>query len=142
MSVAAVSFLLLDWKKTRKNLQWFWPNILDKIYTYRTILTFLSPRKINFPFFPNLNHIHQPKWQMDSDCCMVFSCCALHFVSPPHCVRRIRLTKKCEHEKIGPQNSDQSSFLKWPHHNRLEFYHKIVSAFFAHFLTLYFVSPN
>ena len=52
------------------------------------------------------------------------------------------LTKKCEHEKIGPQNSDQSSFLKWPHHNRLEFYHKIVSVFFAHFLTLYFVSPN
>ena len=51
---------------------------------------------------------------------------AQYFVSPPHCVRRIRLTKKCEHEKIGPQNSDQSSFLKWPHHNRLEFYHKIV----------------
>ena len=37
---------------------------------------------------------------------------AQYFVSPPHCVRRIRLTKKCEHEKIGPQNSDQSSFLK------------------------------
>ena len=31
---------------------------------------------------------------------------AQYFVSPPHCVRRIRLTKKCEHEKIGPQNSD------------------------------------
>ena len=24
---------------------------------------------------------------------------ALYFVSPPHCVRRIRLTKKCKHEK-------------------------------------------
>ena len=60
-----------------------------------------------------------------SVCCSVFSCTHLYFVGPPHCIRRIRPTKKCEARKSVHEIVVNHHFLKWPHHNAYEFYHKI-----------------
>ena len=48
-----------------------------------------------------------------------------YFVGPPHCIRRIRPTKKCEARKSVHEIVVNHHFWKWPHHNAYEFYHKI-----------------